>query len=208
MSFHNLFKIKLLKLIKVNFINKKVIRSKSKYIIPFKSNVYIHQEKNSRIELRGNLRLNSDCIKKNGRSTLLRMDQNSVLEVNDNFSIYYNADVIMFKNSRLVLNGGYINTNCKIRCHKYISIGSGCAIAHDCTIMDSSAHPINGILHQGPVIINNNVWIGSRVLILPNVTIGEGAVIGAGSVVTRNIPPNTLSVGNPARVIKHNVSWS
>ena len=53
-----------------------------------------------------------------------------------------------------------------------------------------------------PVTIGNDVWIGMRSIIMPGVTIGEGAVIGAGSVVTKNIPPYSIAVGTPAKVIK------
>lgn len=54
----------------------------------------------------------------------------------------------------------------------------------------------------GPIIVGDFVWIGGNSIILPGVTIGEGAVIGAGSVVTRNIPPYSVAVGCPAKVIK------
>ena len=52
------------------------------------------------------------------------------------------------------------------------------------------------------VHINDNVWCGDRVIVLPGVTIGEGTIIGAGSIVTRDIPPYCIAAGNPARVIK------
>jgi maltose O-acetyltransferase len=52
------------------------------------------------------------------------------------------------------------------------------------------------------VIIEDNVWIGARVIILPGVTIGKGSTIGAGAVVSKNIPPYSVAVGNPARVVK------
>lgn len=55
---------------------------------------------------------------------------------------------------------------------------------------------------ERPVVIENDVWLGANVIVLPGVRIGEGAVIGAGSVVTRNIPPMTVAAGNPARVIR------
>ena len=54
-----------------------------------------------------------------------------------------------------------------------------------------------------PIYIGNNVWLGSNAIILPEVTIGDNVVIGAGSVVTKNIPSNSIAVGNPCRVIKH-----
>ena len=53
-----------------------------------------------------------------------------------------------------------------------------------------------------PIVVDRNVWIGADSIILPGVTIGEGAVIGAGSVVTKDVPPYTVAVGNPARVVK------
>ena len=59
-----------------------------------------------------------------------------------------------------------------------------------------------GIEYARPVHIGNNVWIGAQVCVLPGVTIGDNCVIGAGSVVTRSIPANSLAVGNPCRVIK------
>ncbi len=59
---------------------------------------------------------------------------------------------------------------------------------------------------KGPVIVHDDVWIGYRALILSGVEIGQGAVIGAGSVVAKSIPPYTVAVGNPARVIKYRFS--
>ena len=53
-----------------------------------------------------------------------------------------------------------------------------------------------------PVIIGDNVWIGSNVVILPEVVIGENVIIGAGAIVTKNIPSNSIAVGNPCRVIR------
>ncbi|HEX7757448.1 MAG TPA: DapH/DapD/GlmU-related protein, partial [Niabella sp.] len=58
------------------------------------------------------------------------------------------------------------------------------------------------IEYAQPVTIGNNVWVGGNATILPGVTIGDNCVIGAGSVVTKDIPANSLAVGNPARVIR------
>ena len=63
------------------------------------------------------------------------------------------------------------------------------------------------IIEQGysdtnPVVIEDDVWIGSRVIIMPGVHIGEGCVIGTGTIVTKNIPPYAVAVGVPAKVIK------
>lgn len=58
-----------------------------------------------------------------------------------------------------------------------------------------------------PIVINNHVWIGENSVILKGVTIGEGAVIAASSVVTKDIPPHCIAAGSPAKVIKENIDW-
>lgn len=62
--------------------------------------------------------------------------------------------------------------------------------------------PADRPLSSRPVRIGRNVWLGEQVCILPGVSIGDGAIVGANSVVTRDIPPNSISAGNPARVIR------
>jgi maltose O-acetyltransferase len=59
-----------------------------------------------------------------------------------------------------------------------------------------------GFGEMKPVIIEDDVWLGERVIILPGVTIGKGSIIGAGAVVAKNVPPYSIAVGNPALVVK------
>lgn len=84
-----------------------------------------------------------------------------------------------------------------------VAIGKGVLISWDCVIMDRDYHGI-GTKPERVLSVNieDGAWIGCRSVILPGVTIGRGAVIGAGSVVTSDIPPFTVAAGNPARVIK------
>lgn len=99
-------------------------------------------------------------------------------------------------------NGTYINRNTLVVCEKEIIIGKDCKIAWDVIIMDSDLHPINSNpVIAKPVHIGDKVWIGCRVIILKGVSIGRGAVIAAGSVVTKNIPAHTIWGGSPARYI-------
>ncbi len=102
----------------------------------------------------------------------------------------------------------YLNRRTEITCHERVSIGEHCAIAWDVSIMDTDAHTFSGQPHTAPVTIGDHVWIGARAVILKGVTIGEGAVVAAGSVVTKDVPPGVLVGGNPARVIREGVHWS
>lgn len=71
------------------------------------------------------------------------------------------------------------------------------------TYMDAIIPPNSRkLISKGRVRIGNNVWIGDKVTVLPNVKIGEGSIIGANSVITKDIPPYSVAVGNPAKVIK------
>lgn len=106
-------------------------------------------------------------------------------------------------------NNVAIGDRTEIHAGKNVSIGDNSIIAWDCCIMDRDYHKIEGDKElPKPVIIGKNVWIGCRVLILKGVTVGDGAVIAAGSVVTKDVPPCAVVGGNPARVLKEDVKWS
>lgn len=72
----------------------------------------------------------------------------------------------------------------------------------------TAGHPVNvqqrneGLEYAKPITVGNNVWLGGNVVVLPGVTIGDNTIIGAGSVVTKNIPANVIAVGNPCKVLK------
>lgn len=75
--------------------------------------------------------------------------------------------------------------------------------SHGNNIYELNIHPAERLLFsKGSVIINKNVWIGDKVTILPGVTVGESSVIGANSVVTKNVPAFCIAAGNPAKIIK------
>lgn len=169
---------------------------------------YLKISKTAKLNLYGDLVINANRMGKNGRSSILRMDENSILDC-AGFQFMYGADIILFKNAHLVLGkNSFINSDCKIRCHKEITIGEDCAVSHDFTIMDSDAHELNGSRNTNPIHIGNHVWIGTRVTILNGVSVGDGAVIAAGALVTKDVPPRTLVGGVPARVLKENVEWN
>jgi acetyltransferase-like isoleucine patch superfamily enzyme len=104
-------------------------------------------------------------------------------------------------------DGTYINYGCSIAATQLVYIGPECNIGTYVIIMDNDFHHLEPerrkeIPDSDPIILENNVWLGARVIVLPGVTIGCGSVIGAGGVVTQSIPPRSLAVGVPAKVIR------
>ena len=101
--------------------------------------------------------------------------------------------------------GVFINSGCKFQDQGGIYIGDGALIGHNAvlaTLNHGMLPEERGDLIPRPIHIGKNVWIGSNSTILPGVTIGDNAVIGAGSIVTKDIPENMIAVGNPAKVIR------
>ena len=110
-------------------------------------------------------------------------------------------------------NGSSFGDLGHITCCNRIQIGNGVRIGRKVFISDNSHGssertqleiPPNKrpLVSKGPVIIEDNAWIGEMACIMPGVTIGKGAIIGANAVVTKDVPPYTLAAGNPARIVK------
>ncbi len=101
----------------------------------------------------------------------------------------------------------FLNVNCKLMDSGYITIGNNVFIAPNvCIVTEEHAMDVpqrlEGLEYTHPVTIGDNVWICTGAVILPGVTIGADSVIGAGSIVTKDIPPKSLAVGNPCKVIR------
>ncbi|WP_129633676.1 acyltransferase [Candidatus Oscillochloris fontis] len=102
----------------------------------------------------------------------------------------------------------FINYGCSIAATQFVRIGPCCNIGTYVIMMDNDFHRIEPERREemppsAPIILEENVWLGARVIVLRGVTIGAGSVVAAGSVVTRDIPPRSLAAGLPARVIRH-----
>jgi acetyltransferase-like isoleucine patch superfamily enzyme len=116
------------------------------------------------------------------------------------------------KNAKLEIGADCGLSGATICCAKNIWIGERCLIGSDVLITDTDFHPVEVVNRRflsiplptpgDDVVIGNDVFIGARAIILKGVRIGDGSVIGAGSVVTGDLPPNSISAGNPARVIR------
>ena len=126
-------------------------------------------------------------------------------------NIGYGSYIQVGNNATLKIGNSFINREVKVVCNKEITIGDGCIIAMGTVIRDNDggSHKIvaEGYENAKPISIGNHVWIGENVMILKGVTIGEGAVVAASSLVTKDVPARTLVAGAPAKVIRENVEW-
>ena len=113
--------------------------------------------------------------------------------------------------ARITIGGGSLfNIGVMIAALELVEIGEHCMFANGCMITDSDhryddrAKPVpwQGFKSKGPIRIGDNVWCGAHVVITSGVTIGERCVIGANSVVTRDIPPYSVAAGAPASVLR------
>ena len=100
-----------------------------------------------------------------------------------------------------------LNFNCVLLDSNIITIGDRTLIGPGCHIIctNHSIDPeerLKGVFNNKPITIGNRVWLGANVTVLPGVTIGDDCVIGAGSVVTKDIPSGMIAVGNPCRVVR------
>ncbi len=101
----------------------------------------------------------------------------------------------------------YINYGVSISAKQCVKIGRDCLIGTYVNITDNNFHHVdpdrrNEIPPSSDVTIEDNVWLGTRVIVLPGVTIGKDSVIGAGSVVTHSIPSRVIAAGAPAKIIR------
>lgn len=107
----------------------------------------------------------------------------------------------------------FIGHDCTFNLRHEIRIGDHCLLAGGITVQDHDGHPLDPVRRRAgepapeesvaPVIIHDGAWVGRRSLILKGVTVGENAVIGAGSVVVSDVPANSIVAGNPARLIRY-----
>ena len=98
----------------------------------------------------------------------------------------------------------HINRNCTLDARGYITIGNNCSISHSVNIITGS-HDVSSpsfASYYLPIIIEDNVWIGINATILSGIRIGQGAVVCAGAVVTKDVPPFCIIAGIPAKIIK------
>lgn len=99
----------------------------------------------------------------------------------------------------------FVNSGCCFQDQGGVTLGDGCLVGHNVVFatLDHDKRPgRRGDMTAAPIVVGKDVWIGAHATILKGGTIGDGAIVAAGAVVTRDVPPNTIAAGVPARVVK------
>lgn len=168
---------------------------------------------------------------KGSGNTILIDNKHSLKLVNTKIHIEGKNNTLHIKNNANIRNSfiEIVGDNC------YISIGENCIIGDDCylsaketniklnigdncmlsrnaKLMTSDGHPIyheNKIINKAKSItLHENIWVADNVTILKSVEVGKNSVLGIDSVVTKSVPEHSIAAGNPAKVIKNDISWN
>lgn len=151
--------------------------------------------------------------------TCLKMGPNTTFEVHGGpltrygrgaYLLKYGAYIEIVNGGKLTMGQGACNVGLTVMCAKEVTIGNGVRIGRNVSIRDwNGPHVIinDRYVNHAPVHIEDHVWLCTGCSIMPGVTIGEGSVVAAGSIVTHSVPPRSLVAGTPAKVIKENIEW-
>ncbi|RYU93726.1 acyltransferase [Emticicia agri] len=169
-------------------------------------------------------------VKTNGEvvfynSTQIKNFQLSKVKISIGNKTHIRGELQVFRFGGIIKIGErcFVGENSRIWSSSSVSIGNDVLISHNVHIVDTNAHELNHLeradgffkiitvghpidkpnINDAPIILGDFVWINFNSIILKGVTVGEGAIIAAGSVVTRDVPPFTLVGGNPAKIIKY-----
>jgi len=178
---------------------------------------------NNRLKLKGVVSGNNSTFSEQSRIQNLSGKRENI-KIGDN--TFIRGELLLFAHGGNIAIGNwcYVGENSKIWSAKKITIGNYVLISHNVNIHDNNAHSLDAdkrkkqyeeiltighpkegeqYLNEKEIVIHDHVWIGFNAIILKGVTIGEGAVIAAGSLVTKDVEPWTVVAGNPAKVIRY-----
>jgi len=141
-----------------------------------------------------------------GKPRITNLGRMTVGERTTIFSHTVRSEFVAHPQGRIDIGSGvFINYGASISAHERVSIGDGCQIGSYAIMMDNDYHKVGelaAVPQSAPIVLGKNVWLGVRVTILKGVTIGDDAVVGAGSVVTKDVPARCLVAGVPAKVVR------
>jgi len=173
----------------------------------------LHKIRN-KIRIKGKTTLNISKNAKIVNCTFYIKGNNNTIIIKDNTILRKVNIEILGNNCKLLIDNHVMigdNSYLSVKEGKTLMIGANCGLSRNIKILTSDGHPIfqdnKRINPAQDIIIKNNVWIGDNATILKGVTIGNNSVIGINSTLTKDIPNNCIAVGNPAKVVKENITW-
>ena len=171
----------------------------------FRNKIRISSDSN--IELGKNLKIVGSHITIKGTNNSLIIEDSSIIRnssleiVGENCKIHIKSGCMIGDNSYLVVKESNVN----------LILGKECGLSRNVKIMTSDGHPIyqkgKRINPAKDVVLEDNVWVADNVTILKGVHIGANSVLGIDSVITKSVPKNSIAAGNPAKVVKENITW-
>lgn len=186
--------------------------------------LYLYKSAVADISKKANIILNAPFnigyprIKKESRvESRLLIEDGATVRIDSTFGAMYESDIEIFKGATFIVKGdiyrtrgGGSNMGLTLICGNRIEIGEDCRIGRHVTIRDNNGNHYlssQGYKVSKPVIIGKHVWLCESCTIMQGVKIGDGAIVGAHSVVYTNVPPYSLVSGNPAKVVQTNIYW-
>lgn len=156
------------------------------------------------------------CIAKHGGGVKVNVFGSDIRIFIGRFGYAFNTDINIWSNSRTIIGDEATCNYARITLNNSnVHIGYDCMISDDVFLQSSDQHGIVDLDsmkivndRQSNILVGRHVWIGRRAMILPDCSIGDGAIVGAGAIVTANVEKCAICAGVPARVVKRNMSWS
>ena len=193
------------------------------YSIKFRGRIFIGKKSNLKMDKTAKIIIKNNAFLGIGlyynfpAPTIIHIGHNAQIIVNGNSQIMKGCFIEIMPGAIFEIGArSSINEQSRIKVSKRLYLGNDSIISFKAYIIDSDIHKISkkGNLNKitkddvtKEIIIEDNVWIGTNVIILKGVKIGRGSVIGAGSVVTKHVPEHVLAAGNPCKVLKENIEW-
>ena len=170
-----------------------------------------HVQSDGTIELGGDFEFGGGNMRYPITGSVMQLQKNARLITKGYAGVNYGACIEIFKNCTLTVGRDFgANIGLTIVCGDTITIGDDVMCGRNVTLRNTNGnHPMNipGAKNSKPLIIGDHVWFCENSTVMAGVKIGSGAVIGAHAVVYNNVPPNTLVMGNPAKVVMENIQW-
>lgn len=206
-----------LKFIYYNFFRKNIQANilNGGYFLP-SSHTVVCISKKARVVLNSRFRFGTKRIKGSKLESRLLIEDGATVEINSRFGVLYGSDIEIFKGATFIVGSsdfvtiGGTNFNFTLIYGNKIEIGYHVMMGRNVTIRDNNGGhylSMQGYKESRPIKIGNHVWLCEGCTIMPGANIGDGAIVGAGSVVYGHVPPYSLVSGNPAKVVQTNTYW-